>query len=31
MILDCRKMFVCEEAEDCFGTWFLIDDSDLNE
>ncbi|CAF4190698.1 unnamed protein product, partial [Rotaria sp. Silwood2] len=31
MILDCRKMFVCEETEDCFGTWPLIDDSELNE
>ncbi|CAF3617305.1 unnamed protein product [Rotaria sordida] len=31
MILDCRKMFVCEETEDCFGTWPLINDSELNE
>ncbi|CAM4766731.1 unnamed protein product [Rotaria magnacalcarata] len=31
MIFDCRKMFVCEETEDCFGTWPLIDDSELNE
>ena len=31
MIFDCRKMFVLEENEDCFGTWLLIDDSDLDE
>jgi len=31
MIVECRKMFVCEETEDCFGIWLLIDDSDLNE
>lgn len=31
MILDCRKMFVCEDTEDCFGTWPLIDDSESNE
>ncbi|CAF1071848.1 unnamed protein product [Adineta steineri] len=31
MILDCRKMFVSEDTEDCFGTWLLIDDSELNE
>lgn len=31
IIFDCRKMFVCEDAEDCFGTWLLIDDSDSNE
>jgi hypothetical protein len=31
MILDCRKMFVLEETEDCFGIWLLIDDSNLNE
>ena len=31
MIVDCRKMFVCDETEDCFGTWLLIDDRDSNE
>ncbi|UJR10843.1 hypothetical protein I4U23_015031 [Adineta vaga] len=31
MILDCRKMCVCEETEDCLGTWLLINDSDLDE
>jgi len=31
MILECKKMFVSEETEECFGIWPLIDDSDLNE
>ncbi|CAF0980100.1 unnamed protein product [Adineta ricciae] len=31
IILDCRKMCVCEETETCLGTWLLINDSDLDE
>ena len=31
LIFDCRKMFVSEEEEDCFGTWLLIDDSDSTQ
>jgi hypothetical protein len=31
MILECRKMLVGEDTEECLGIWFLIDDSDINE
>lgn len=31
IIGDCRKMFVSEDAEDCFGTWLLVDACDATE